>query len=148
MHIPSATVLPVPSQVNEGSMSHQTPNTTEELRRSYLKRTGELTDQKKAVQKLKAFWEDFLTQASRISAQTEDDLLFSMGQLEGDDLARLKGALADVVDARVETRNFIMREIEEAQEEETRLHKRIEELDEEYAYERKRLQMLYEGQKE
>ena len=129
-------------------MSHQTPNTTEELRRSYLKRTGELTDQKKAVQKLKAFWEDFLTQASRISAQTEDDLLFSMGQLEGDDLARLKGALADVVDARVETRNFIMREIEEAQEEETRLHKRIEELDEEYAYERKRLQMLYEEQKE
>ena len=71
-----------------------------------------------------------------------------MGQLEGDDLARLKGALADVVDARVETRNLIMREIEEAQEEETRLHKRIEELDEEYAYERKRLQMLYEGQKE
>ena len=129
-------------------MSHQTPNTTEELRRSYLKRTGELTDQKKAVQKLKAFWEDFLTQASRISAQTEDDLLFSMGQLEGDDLARLKGVLADVVDARVETRNLIMREIEEAQKEETRLHKRIEELDEEYAYERKRLQMLYEGQKE
>lgn len=129
-------------------MSHQTPNTTEELRRSYLKRTGELTDQKKAVQKLKAFWEDFLTQASRISAQTEDDLLFSMGQLEGDDLARFKGALADVVDARVETRNLIMREIEEAQEEETRLHKRIEELDEEYAYERKRLQMLYEEQKE
>ena len=148
MHIPSATVLPVPSQVNEGSMSHQTPNTTEELRRSYLKRTGELTDQKKAVQKLKAFWEDFLTQASRISAQTEDDLLLSMGQLEGDDLARLKGALADVVDARVETRNLIMREMEEAQEEETRLHKRIEELDEEYAYERKRLQMLYEEQKE
>ena len=129
-------------------MSHQTPNTIEKLRRSYLKRTGELTDQKKAVQKLKAFWEDFLTQASRISAQTEDDLLFSMGQLEGDDLARLKEALADVVDARVETRNFIMREIEEAQEEETRLHKRIEELDEEYAYERKRLQMLYEEQKE
>ena len=129
-------------------MSHQTPNTTEKLRRSYLKRTGELTDQKKAVQKLKAFWEDFLTQASRISAQTEDDLLFSMGQLEGDDLARLKGALADVVDARVETRNLIMREIEEAQKEETRLHKRIEELDEEYAYERKRLQMLYEEQKE
>ena len=129
-------------------MSHQTPNTTEELRRSYLKRTGELTDQKKAVQKLKAFWEDFLTQASRISAQTEDDLLFSMGQLEGDDLARLKGVLADVVDARVETRNLIMREIEEAQKEETRLHKRIEELDEEYAYERKRLQMLYEEQKE
>lgn len=129
-------------------MSHQTPNTTEELRRSYLKRTGELTDQKKAVQKLKAFWEDFLTQASRISAQTEDDLLLSMGQLEGDDLARLKGALADVVDARVETRNLIMREMEEAQEEETRLHKRIEELDEEYAYERKRLQMLYEEQKE
>ena len=129
-------------------MSRQTPNTIEKLRRSYLKRTGELTDQKKAVQKLKAFWEDFLTQASRISAQTEDDLLFSMGQLEGDDLARLKEALADVVDARVETRNFIMREIEEAQEEETRLHKRIEELDEEYAYERKRLQMLYEEQKE
>ena len=129
-------------------MSHQTPNTIEELRRSYLKRTGEFTDQKQAVQKLKAFWEDFHTQASRISAQTEDDLLFSMGQLEGDDLARLKEALADVVDARVETRNFIMREIEEAQEEETRLHKRIEELDEEYAYERKRLQMLYEGQKE
>lgn len=129
-------------------MSHQTPNTIEELRRSYLKRTGEFTDQKQAVQKLKAFWEDFLTQASRISAQTEDDLLFSMGQLEGDDLARLKGALADVVDARVETRNLIMREMEEAQEEETRLHKRIEELDEEYAYERKRLQMLYEEQKE
>lgn len=129
-------------------MSRQTPNTIEELRSAYLKRTGELTDQKKAVQKLKAFWEDFLTQASRISAQTEDDLLFSMGQLEGDDLARLKGALADVVDARVETRNLIMREIEEAQEEETRLHKRIGELDEEYAYERKRLQMLYEGQKE
>ena len=129
-------------------MSRQTPNTIEKLRRSYLKRTGELTDQKKAVQKLKAFWEDFLTQASRISAQTEDDLLFSMGQLEGDDLARFKGALADVVDARVETRNLIMREIEEAQEEETRLHKRIEELDEEYAYERKRLQMLYEEQKE
>lgn len=129
-------------------MSRQTPNTIEKLRRSYLKRTGELTDQKKAVQKLKAFWEDFLTQASRISAQTEDDLLFSMGQLEGDDLARLKGALADVVDARVETRNLIMREMEEAQEEETRLHKRIEELDEEYAYERKRLQVLHEEQKE
>ena len=129
-------------------MSHQTPNTIEELRRSYLRSREELTDQKKAVQKLKAFWEDFLTQSSRSSAQTEDDLLFSMGQLEGDDLARLKGALADVVDARVETRNLIMREIEEAQEEETRLHKRIEELDEEYAYERKRLQMLYEGQKE
>ena len=129
-------------------MSHQTPNTIEELRRSYLKRTGELTDQKQAVQKLKAFWEDFLTQASRISAQTEDDLLFSMGQLEGDDLARLKGALADVVDARVETRNLIMREIEEAQEEETRLHKRIGELDEEYAYERRRLQMLHERREE
>ena len=129
-------------------MSRQTPNTIEELRRSYLRSREELTDQKKAVQKLKAFWEDFLTQSSRSSAQTEDDLLFSMGQLEGDDLARLKGALADVVDARVETRNLIMREIEEAQEEETRLHKRIEELDEEYAYERKRLQMLYEGQKE
>ncbi len=129
-------------------MSRQTPNTIEKLRRSYLKRTGELTDQKKAVQKLKAFWEDFLTQASRISAQTEDDLLLSMGQLEGDDLARLKGALADVVDARVETRNLIMREMEEAQEEETRLHKRIEELDEEYAYERKRLQVLHEEQKE
>ena len=129
-------------------MSRQTPNTIEKLRRSYLKRTGELTDQKKAVQKLKAFWENFLTQASRISAQTEDDLLLSMGQLEGDDLARLKGALADVVDARVETRNLIMREMEEAQEEETRLHKRIEELDEEYAYERKRLQVLHEEQKE
>ena len=129
-------------------MSRQTPNTIEKLRRSYLKRTGELTDQKKAVQKLKAFWENFLTQASRISAQTEDDLLLSMGQLEGDDLARLKGALADVVDARVETRNLIMREMEEAQEEETRLHKRIEELDEEYAYERTRLQVLHEEQKE
>lgn len=129
-------------------MSRQTPNTIEELRSAYLKRTGELTDQKQAVQKLKTFWEDFLTQASRISAQTEDDLLFSMGQLEGDDLARLKGVLADVVDARVETRNLIMREMEEAQEEETRLHKRIEELDEEYAYERKRLQMLHERQKE
>ena len=59
-------------------MSRQTPNTIEELRSAYLKRTGELTDQKQAVQKLKAFWEDFLTQASRISAQTEDDLLSSM----------------------------------------------------------------------
>lgn len=107
------------------------------LSASYLKDREKLTDEQKACRLQKDFWEDFLACASVISAQTEDDLLYTIRYCKGEDLSELQGLLSAVVDERLDTRNSVLRTVEELQTQELRLKRKLEELDEDYEYQKR-----------
>ncbi|WP_165443732.1 hypothetical protein [Olsenella sp. Marseille-P4559] len=110
-----------------------------ETRRYYVRRREELVEERDRPSRRRVGLEDALRRMDIIGASTEDDLRYTMRNLGDEHAAELRQKLVQLDSLREDAKNSVRRQLDEAEERERELTKRIGELDEEFELSQQRV---------